>query len=56
MTLARLRINVLLVCLSTSYLTLGIANEHVASKYWWAYAMASGALAATNLALAYTED
>jgi hypothetical protein len=51
MTAARLRINVLLVALATSYLTLGLANEGLASKLWWAYAIATGSLAGANLVL-----
>jgi hypothetical protein len=51
-TRTRLKINIFLVGLSVSYLTLGAANEPIAARLWWIYAIVSGALAATNLLLA----
>jgi len=49
----RVRINIVLVAIATSYLTLGAANTAVASSLWWAYALVSGALASANLILAH---
>lgn len=53
MTDARVRINILLVAIATSYLTLGAANPELASSLWWIYAITSGFLASANLWLAH---
>ncbi len=53
MTCMRVRINIVLVAISASYLTLGAANSDVASSLWWVYALASGLLASLNLWLAH---
>jgi hypothetical protein len=50
---SQLRINILLVAIAASYLTLGIANTAVASSLWWLYALVSGVLASANLILAH---
>lgn len=52
MTDTRLRINIVLVAIAASYLTLGVANSELASSLWWVYGIASGALASLNLWLA----
>lgn len=52
MTDARVRINILLVAIATSYLTLGAANSELASSLWWVYALVSGGLASANLLMA----
>jgi len=49
----RVKINVLLVGIAASYITLGTANEEYAKRLWWVYAMVSGTLAAVNLILAH---
>lgn len=51
MTDVRVRINILLVGIATSYLTLGAANYDLASSLWWVYALVSGGLASVNLIL-----
>lgn len=53
MTCTRVRINIALVAISASYLTLGAANSAVASSLWWVYALLSGSLASLNLWLAH---
>jgi hypothetical protein len=53
MTCTRVRINIVLVAISASYLTLGAASSDVASSLWWVYALASGTLSALNLWLAH---
>lgn len=53
MTDTRVRINIVLVAIAASYLTLGAANTHIASSLWWVYALASGTLASVNLILAH---
>jgi hypothetical protein len=56
MTDARVRINILLVAIATSYLTLGVANAEWAASLWWIYAMISGTLASANLILAHRSE
>jgi len=53
MTCMRVRINIALVAIAVSYLTLGVANSAWASSLWWIYAIASGSLASLNLWLAH---
>lgn len=53
MSAARLRINIALVGIAASYLTLGVANTGTARSLWWVYALMSGALASANLYLAH---
>jgi hypothetical protein len=53
MTDTRVRINIVLVAIAASYLTMGAANTGLARSLWWAYALASGTLAALNLWLAH---
>lgn len=53
MTCMRVRINIVLVAISASYLTMGAANSSLASSLWWVYAMASGSLASLNLWLSH---
>lgn len=55
MTGLRIQINIALVGISTSYLTLGLASSEVASSLWWVYGIASGGLSALNLLLAHRE-
>lgn len=50
---ARVKINILLVAIAASYLTMGAANAALASSLWWVYAIASGTLASANLWLAH---
>lgn len=52
MTELRLKINIVLVGIATSYLTLGLANADVAASLWWVYGIVSGGLSALNLLLA----
>jgi hypothetical protein len=52
-TCARVRINIALVAIAASYLTLGVGNSDLASSLWWAYAIVSGGLASANLWLAH---
>lgn len=56
MTGLRTQINLFLVGLCASYLTLGVANAAAAEQLWWLYAIVSGALALVNLVLSYKED
>jgi hypothetical protein len=53
MTDARVRINIVLVAIAASYLTMGAANSSLASSLWWVYAVTSGVLASVNLWLAH---
>lgn len=54
---ARMRINVLLVAIAASYLTLGVASGETARSLWWVYAAISGLLSSINLLIAhYGED
>lgn len=53
MTCLRLKINLALVAISASYLTMGVANSALASSLWWAYALVSGALSSLNLWLGH---
>ena len=53
MSCTRVKINIVLVAISTSYLTLGAANSEVASSMWWVYALASGVLSSLNLWLSH---
>ena len=53
MTALRVKINLILVALSASYLTLGAGNSDTARDLWWVYAIICGTLAATNLILAH---
>ena len=53
MTGARVQINVFLVGIAASYLTLGVTNTAAAEKLWWVYALVSGVLAGANLVLAH---
>lgn len=53
MTDVRVQINIVLVAIATSYLTLGAANTALASSLWWVYALISGGLASANLFLAH---
>jgi hypothetical protein len=56
MTCARVKINIVLVAISASYLTMGVANPDLASSLWWVYALASGLLSSLNLWLAHRAD
>jgi hypothetical protein len=56
MNRVRVQINLFLVGLCASYLTLGLANPAGAAQLWWVYAIVSGALAVLNLVLAYEES
>jgi hypothetical protein len=51
-----MRINIILIAIAASYLTLGAANTPLASSLWWAYAIVSGTLASMNLWLAHRAD
>jgi hypothetical protein len=53
MSCIRVQINIALVAIAASYLTLGVANSDLASSLWWVYAIISGGLASANLFLAY---
>lgn len=55
MNTVRVQINLFLLAVCASYLTLGLADPASAEQLWWAYALLSGALALANLALAYRE-
>lgn len=50
---AEVRINLALVAIATSYLTLGISNADLASSLWWIYALLSGTLTSMNLWFSY---
>jgi len=50
---ARVKINIVLVAIAASYLTLGVGNTSLAESLWWVYALVSGALASANLILAH---
>jgi hypothetical protein len=47
----RVKINLLLVVIAASYLTMGAANSKLAATVWWVYALLSGGLASANLIL-----
>lgn len=49
----RVRINIVLVAIAASYLTLGAASSDTARSLWWVYAIVSGTLASVNLWLAH---
>lgn len=47
----QIKLNVILVAICTSYLTMGLANPELASSLWWVYALISGSMASANLYL-----
>lgn len=53
MSCMRVRINIALVAIAASYLTLGVGNADLASSLWWVYAIVSGTLASANLWLSH---
>lgn len=52
MNRVRVQINLFLVGMCASYLTLGLANPAGAEQLWWLYAIVSGVLAIANLVMA----